>query len=262
MRLDVHRLVVETQWMNGPSFPLPAAGSLPSQDVNRMDFQGSAAAFPTGIGLAPARAGALSVPVYEAVKRGLDLLVCGAALLVLSPFLALIALAIKLQDGGPVLFVQTRVGKGGRPFRFYKFRSMVRDADRLKKQLMELNQHEDQRTFKMKRDPRITPVGRILRRASLDELPQLWNIVKGDMTLVGPRPALPAEVALYTPEDHRRLEVTPGLTCLWQIRGRSELPFEEQVKLDVEYIQTRSVLRDLEILAMTLPAVIGGRGAY
>jgi lipopolysaccharide/colanic/teichoic acid biosynthesis glycosyltransferase len=139
---------------------------------------------------------------------------------------------------------------------------MVRDADKLKTQLAELNQHDDQRTFKMKRDPRITPVGRILRRASLDELPQLWNIMKGDMTLVGPRPALPAEVALYTPEDYRRLEVTPGLTCLWQIRGRSELSFEEQVKLDVEYIQTRGLLRDLEILAMTLPAVISGRGAY
>ena len=139
---------------------------------------------------------------------------------------------------------------------------MVRDADKLKAQLVTLNDHEDQRSFKIKRDPRITPVGRILRRTSLDELPQLWNILKGDMTLVGPRPSPLSDVENFSPEDFRRLEVKPGLTCLWQIRGRSELPFNEQVKLDIEYIETRSLLRDLEILAMTLPAVISGRGAY
>jgi lipopolysaccharide/colanic/teichoic acid biosynthesis glycosyltransferase len=208
------------------------------------------------------RAGMLSVGTYESLKRALDIVLSLTALIVLSPFLALIALAIKLQDGGEILFVQDRVGKNGKIFRFYKFRSMVRDADRLKDQLTALNEHGDHRTFKMKDDPRTTLVGRILRRASLDELPQLWNILYGDMTFVGPRPAVPREVALYTPDDMRRLDVTPGLTCLWQISGRADLPFAEQVRLDVEYIGSRSMLRDLEIIALTIPAVLSGRGAY
>jgi lipopolysaccharide/colanic/teichoic acid biosynthesis glycosyltransferase len=209
------------------------------------------------------RAGLLDLSTYEAVKRMLDVLLSATALLMLSPFIALISAAIKLQDGGPIFFRQVRAGKGGRHFTIYKFRSMVRDADRLKAQLATLNEHQDdQRSFKMKRDPRVTPVGRILRRTSLDELPQLWNILKGDMTVVGPRPASLEDVAHYTPHDYRRLEVKPGLTCLWQVRGRSNLPFKEQVRLDIEYIESRSVLRDLEIMAQTLPAVITGRGAY
>jgi lipopolysaccharide/colanic/teichoic acid biosynthesis glycosyltransferase len=221
------------------------------------------AAVTLGPALRTPRAGTLSPEAYERVKRALDVVLSGLGLVVLAPVFALIALAIKLQDGGPVLYAHDRVGKGGRHFRFYKFRSMIRDADRLKDQLAQLNQHAgDARTFKMVRDPRITPIGRILRRASLDELPQLFNILKGDMTLVGPRPPLPCEVELYSPEDRRRLEVTPGLTCLWQIRGRSKLPFSEQVKLDIEYIETRCLLRDLEILVQTVPAVLLGRGAY
>lgn len=207
-------------------------------------------------------AGALRVQTYEMVKRGIDIAVCVLSLPFVVPIFALIALIIWLQDRGPILYTHDRVGKDERVFRFYKFRSMIRDADRLKDQLAQLNEHVDPRTFKMKRDPRITPFGRILRRASLDELPQLINILKGDMTLVGPRPPLPREVELYSDEDRRRLKVTPGLTCLWQIRGRSKLAFNEQVRLDIEYIESRSVLRDLEILVQTVPAVVLGRGAY
>lgn len=256
--------------MSGHSLSFRTAGSLAKQDLHT-DFEGVVAPSSSDLDgtaydsfpIAPEpRAGMLCVSAYESLKRGLDIALSLTALIVLSPFLALIALAIKLQDGGSILFAQDRVGKNGKIFRFYKFRSMVRDADRLKDQLTALNEHGDHRTFKMKDDPRITLVGRILRRASLDELPQLWNILNGDMTFVGPRPAVPREVALYTPDDMRRLEVTPGLTCLWQISGRADLAFAEQVRLDVEYIETRSMLRDLEIIALTIPAVLSGRGAY
>jgi lipopolysaccharide/colanic/teichoic acid biosynthesis glycosyltransferase len=205
---------------------------------------------------------AVRVAIYLCAKRAIDIVVSSIALLVLAIPFAVIAFLIKRQDGGPVFYAHTRVGKNGRRFKFYKFRSMIRDADRLKDQLLALNHHDDARTFKMKSDPRITPLGRWMRRYSVDELPQFLNIWKGDMSLVGPRPPLPREVELYTPEDMRRLEVTPGLTCLWQIRGRGDLPFSEQVKLDVEYVETRGFLLDIEILRDTIPAVISGRGAY
>lgn len=227
-----------------------------------MDLQSIGVSHASTQATAAPRAGVIRTAMYNFVKRGIDITASLAAILILSPFLAVFAFIIKRQDGGSILYTHTRVGKNGREFKFYKFRSMIRDADRLKDQLASLNQHADARTFKMKDDPRITPFGRILRRYSLDELPQFFNVLKGDMSLVGPRPPLPREVALYTPEDMRRLEVTPGLTCLWQIRGRGNLPFEEQVKLDVEYIERRSLLLDLEILAQTLPAVMSGRGAY
>jgi lipopolysaccharide/colanic/teichoic acid biosynthesis glycosyltransferase len=245
--------------VSGRSFSIPIAGSIPGQDLAGVDLD--AAAAPAAVPVARPT-GALRRAAYGITKRAIDIVASLTALIVLSPILALIALAIKLQDGGSIFYAHTRVGKGGRHFRFYKFRSMIRDADRLKDQLAALNEHADPRTFKMKRDPRITPIGRILRRASLDELPQLWNILIGDMTLVGPRPPLPREVALYSPEDMRRLEVTPGLTCLWQVRGRGNLPFDQQVQLDVEYIERRCLLLDLEILAQTIPAVVSGRGAY
>jgi lipopolysaccharide/colanic/teichoic acid biosynthesis glycosyltransferase len=200
--------------------------------------------------------------LYLAAKRALDIAGALAALVVLSPVFAVVALLIKLRDRGPVLFVQKRVGKGGTLFNFYKFRSMVVGAERQRADLLLSNDHGESITFKMKRDPRITWIGRIIRRASIDELPQFLNVLKGDMTLVGPRPALPCEVEQYSDSDRRRLEVTPGLTCIWQISGRAILPFHEQVRLDVNYIERQSFLFDLEILARTIPAVLSGRGAY
>jgi lipopolysaccharide/colanic/teichoic acid biosynthesis glycosyltransferase len=198
-----------------------------------------------------------------ALKRALDLLLVLPALLLLAPLLALLALAIRLQDGGPVLFWQRRVGRHGVEFDFPKFRSMRVDAEAVRAQLLARNQHgAEGLTFKMKRDPRITPLGRLLRRASLDELPQLWCVLRGDMSLVGPRPPLPSEVARYSQEDRERLTVIPGLTCIWQVNGRSEVPFPQQLEMDLAYIRQPSLWADLWLLIKTLPAVIKGRGAY
>ncbi|MBB2487048.1 sugar transferase [Mitsuaria sp. WAJ17] len=197
------------------------------------------------------------------VKRILDVLVAASLLLLLSPLLLLLALGIKLQDGGPVLFWQPRIGRDGRPFPFPKLRSMYIDAEARQAAIAALNQHGAQGiTFKMKNDPRITPLGRMIRRCSLDELPQLWSVVRGHMSLVGPRPALAREVDRYAFDDRARLHALPGLTGLWQVSGRSELPFETQVMLDLEYIRQASPGLDLKLLARTVPAVISGRGAY
>jgi lipopolysaccharide/colanic/teichoic acid biosynthesis glycosyltransferase len=197
------------------------------------------------------------------LKRSLDLSLVLPALLLLAPLLALIALAVKLQDNGPILFRQKRVGLHGREFDFPKFRSMCVDAEARRSEIEALNQHgADGVTFKLQRDPRITPVGRWLRRFSLDELPQLWCVLRGDMTLVGPRPPLPSEVARYGVHDRHRLLVKPGLTCIWQVNGRSEIPFEQQVEMDIAYIRERSLGTDLKLLAKTVPAVVKGRGAY
>lgn len=201
---------------------------------------------------------------YLVCKRALDVVVAGLALLILAPLLLLTALLIKLQDGGPVLFEQERVGKGGRRFRMLKFRSMVPDAEKRRAALLETSAPDevhDARRFKSKRDPRITPVGRVIRKLSVDELPQLWNVLRGDLTLVGPRPAIPEEVRTYDRRARRRLEVEQGITCLWQVNGRSLLSFDRQVELDIEYIEKRSLLFDLELLARTVPAVLSGRGA-
>lgn len=198
----------------------------------------------------------------DSLKRVFDFTLSGLGLLVLAPLFVVIGLLIKL-DGGPVIFRQKRVGKDGREFWFYKFRSMSVDAEQRRENLIAANQHgHDGITFKMKRDPRVTRVGRVLRKSSLDELPQLWNVLKGDMSLVGPRPAIPAEVARYTSYQSGRLAVAPGLTCLWQIAGRADIPFETQVELDLEYINRRSFWFDLVLMARTLPALISGRGAY
>lgn len=197
-----------------------------------------------------------------AIKRAMDIVVSGAAMLALSPVFLAIALAVKLSSRGPAIFSQTRVGRYGRHFRFYKFRSMVQDAESLKEGLKEKNESADGVIFKMRDDPRITKVGRFLRRTSLDELPQLWNVFIGDMSLVGPRPPVPSEVEKYTLEDRKRLDVIPGITCLWQINGRSEIPFNEQVRLDKEYILAQGIWKDFVILLKTIPAIIGGRGAY
>jgi lipopolysaccharide/colanic/teichoic acid biosynthesis glycosyltransferase len=197
------------------------------------------------------------------LKRCVDFTAALAGAVALSPLFLAVALAIKLTDRGPVLFWQTRVGQYGREFPFPKFRSMVVNAEALKDKLLEQNQHGGEGvTFKMKRDPRITWIGRIIRKLSIDELPQLWNVLIGDMSLVGPRPPVPREVVLYTLSDRRRLDVIPGLTCIWQVSGRSDIPFDKQVELDVQYIQSQSLWLDIKLLFMTIPAVLLGKGAY
>jgi lipopolysaccharide/colanic/teichoic acid biosynthesis glycosyltransferase len=196
------------------------------------------------------------------LKRTLDIVASFVALVLLSPLFGLIALLIKLEDGGPVLFPQIRVGRHGREFRMFKFRSMRVDAEARLKELLAKNQHEHGITFKIKDDPRITVVGKWARKFSFDELPQFYNVLIGDMSLVGPRPPVPREVAKYTLADRRRLAVTPGITCIWQISGRAEIDFPGQVKLDVKYIESRSLGQDIKILLKTIPAVLSGTGAY
>jgi exopolysaccharide biosynthesis polyprenyl glycosylphosphotransferase len=194
-------------------------------------------------------------------KRAFDIVVAAALLLVLLPLFALIALLIKLDSHGPVLFRQVRTGKDGKPFVFLKFRGMVADAEQRRAELEALNE-ADGPIFKIRRDPRVTRVGRVLRRTSLDELPQLWNVLRGDMSLVGPRPPLPDEVARYAPWQRGRLAVRPGLTGLWQVSGRSLLGFEQMVMLDLEYIACWSLALDLRIVLRTIGAVLSMRGAY
>jgi len=200
-------------------------------------------------------------PQAQTAQRALDVALASAILLLLLPLCALIALLIRLDSPGPVLFIQKRVGRGGREFPFFKFRSMVTDAEAQRQALLSCNERTGP-VFKMRNDPRITRVGRLLRRTSLDELPQILNVLRGEMSLVGPRPALPKEVALYTPQQCRRLAVTPGLTGLWQVSGRASLSFERSIELDLFYIQHQSVWLYLRLLARTVPAVISGRGAY
>jgi lipopolysaccharide/colanic/teichoic acid biosynthesis glycosyltransferase len=196
------------------------------------------------------------------VLKGLfDKIVATVALIVFGPFLALITLAIALDSRGPVLFTQTRVGRGGQPFTVLKFRTMVPDAELRKAALLAQNEG-DGVLFKLRQDPRITAVGRFLRRTSLDELPQLLNVMLGEMSLVGPRPALPAEVAQYRGDVSRRLEVKPGMTGLWQISGRSDLSHEDAVRLDLRYVDCWTLALDLRILWKTGAAVASGRGAY
>jgi lipopolysaccharide/colanic/teichoic acid biosynthesis glycosyltransferase len=196
------------------------------------------------------------------VKRAIDVMGAVFLLTTLTPLLCVVALLIKLTDGGPVLFWQTRVGRWGTKFAFPKFRSMVVDAEKLKDQLLHLNDHKNGVTFKMKCDPRVTWIGRIIRKLSIDELPQLWCVFRGEMSLVGPRPAVPREVGQYTLDDRLRLDVVPGLTCIWQVSGRGAVPFPRQVELDVEYILNRCLWLDLKLLFLTIPAVLTGRGAY
>lgn len=194
-------------------------------------------------------------------KRLFDIVGSSIALLLALPVMLVIALAIHLEDGGPIIFRQTRSGLKGRPFECLKFRSMVVDAEAKLRALRRADQSA-RVLFKMKEDPRITRVGRITRRLSLDELPQLFNVLRGQMSLIGPRPALPSEVAKYAEHVHRRLDVRPGLTGLWQVSGRSDLSWEETVRLDLYYVDNWSLLQDLSILRRTLGAVISARGAY
>ena len=196
------------------------------------------------------------------LKRALDISVSIAVLFVLLPLLFCTAIVIWIEDPGPVFYAQIRVGMNGRHFRFYKFRSMVVNADKFKQELASRNESAAGVIFKMKKDPRITKVGKIIRKFSIDELPQLYNVLIGDMSLVGPRPPLPAEVAKYTLEQRKRLHVIPGITCLWQVSGRSDIPFTDQVKLDMQYIQSAGFLNDIRLLLKTIPAVLTGKGAY
>ncbi len=197
----------------------------------------------------------------RALKRLIDIVGSALGLVALSPVFGITALLIKLEDGGPIFFSQQRVGKWGKRFQMYKFRSMIVNADKVKSELMDQNEAGGV-IFKMKRDPRITRVGRVIRKLSIDELPQLYNVLKGDMSLVGPRPSLPKEVAEYTLSDRRRLEAIPGLTCLWQVSGRSDINFEGQVRLDVQYLESQTFLGDIILLLKTIPAVLLGKGAY
>lgn len=204
----------------------------------------------------------LRIPADDLAKRVFDIAFSGAVLLAISPLLGLIALLIKLEDRGPVFFKQVRVGRHGREFFMFKFRSMRPDAEQRLRELLAKNQHQAGVTFKMKDDPRVTRIGKWLRKFSLDELPQFYNVLIGDMSVVGPRPPVPREVALYTLADRRRLAVQPGITCLWQISGRAQIDFHGQVELDVRYIENRSFWEDLRIISKTLPAVLSGDGAY
>ncbi len=196
------------------------------------------------------------------VKRLIDIMAAIILLILLMPLFLLIMTLIYINSPGPVFFKQTRVGRWGKLFTMWKFRSMYLDADARLKEIMAKNEMTGGVIFKMKNDPRIIPIGRFIRKASIDELPQLWNVLKGDMSLVGPRPALPSEVNQYSLQDRQRLEVIPGITCIWQVSGRSNIPFPQQVQLDVQYIQSQSLLLDIELLLKTIPAVLLSRGAY
>jgi lipopolysaccharide/colanic/teichoic acid biosynthesis glycosyltransferase len=211
------------------------------------------------------------VPVFEAApgegfylrfgKRVIDVAGSLFALLLSAPVLLIAAILIKLESRGPILYKSIRIGRGGRPFTFYKLRSMVNGADQHLDVLSHLNE-TDGPVFKIARDPRVTRVGRFMRTTSIDELPQLLNVLRGEMSLVGPRPPIPREVDAYEPWQMRRLDVPPGLTCLWQISGRSRIGFQEWMRLDLEYIKQQSFWLDVKILVRTIPAVLSREGAY
>ncbi len=198
----------------------------------------------------------------QALKRGLDIVASACALVGLTPVFLATIVAIKWEDRGPIFFKQTRVGFRGRLFGMWKFRSMVPNADKLKDRLLQQNEMKGGVLFKMKNDPRITRTGRFIRKYSIDELPQFWNVLVGDMSLVGPRPAVVREVVLYTVDERQRLLAKPGLTCFWQVGGRSDIDFAGQVGLDVRYIQSESFWLDLKLLFQTVPAVLFGKGAF
>lgn len=207
------------------------------------------------------------------IKRIVDFVLAGLMLVVLSPLMLLIAILVKRSGSGPVLFVQERLGRDGQPFSFYKFRSMTHNSDdAIHRQFAAMfisgdksgcaESNEGDEVFKLKKDPRITPIGAWLRRTSLDELPQLFNILKGDMSLVGPRPPIAYELENYQPWHMERLKAVPGLTGLWQVSGRSSVSFEEMVRLDIRYINEWSPMADLRILLKTIPVVLRGTGGY
>ena len=199
--------------------------------------------------------------VYHTVKRGFDILASGVALVLLSPLFGVLTVKIKKEDGGPAFYSQTRIGKNGKPFKMWKFRSMIVNADKMVEQLEEQNEINGA-MFKIKDDPRITKIGHTIRKYSLDELPQLWNVLIGDMSLVGPRPPLPSEVEEYTDYDKQRLLVMPGCTGLWQVTKRNEADFDEMVWLDIVYINHSGLWEDLKLIVKTVLVMVHPNGAY
>lgn len=199
--------------------------------------------------------------IYKFLKRLSDILLSGLALICLVPVFLVTAIAIKLEDGGSVLFIQPRAGKDMKPFKIYKFRSMYVNADAKLEELLKDNEQTGH-AFKIKNDPRITKVGRFIRKVSIDELPQLINIIKGDMSIVGPRPILPWQMEECSEYEKQRLIVRPGLTCYWQIGGRANIKWDEWVELDLDYIRDMSLWTDLKIIMKTIPAVFHSDGAY
>ena len=197
---------------------------------------------------------------YHVIKRGIDIICSSIGLIVLSPILVIIAIIIKLDSSGPIIFKQERVGYKGRRFFMYKFRSMVVNAEELKDKLQEKNEMSGP-MFKMKEDPRITKVGKFIRKTSIDELPQLVNVLKGEMSLVGPRPSLPKEVDKFEPWMLKRLEVKPGLTCYWQVQGRNDIGFEEWMRLDCKYVEDKCTLLDLKLIFKTFFVLFGDEHA-
>ena len=199
---------------------------------------------------------------YLFIKRFLDIIGSLSGLILLFPIMMLVAIAIKIEDPkGKVIFGHMRVGKDGRLFPCLKFRSMFANAEEMKKNFTEEQKREYAETFKLKNDPRITKVGKFIRKTSLDELPQLFNVLKGDMSLVGPRPPIPREVIQYNKYQYQRLLVKPGITCYWQISGRNNIDFDEWVELDLKYIKERNLFKDIYIILMTLPVLLGDKNA-
>lgn len=198
---------------------------------------------------------------YEAIKRLIDIICSFVGILVLSPLFIIIAIIVKFTSKGPVFFSQKRVGRNGKEFDMYKFRSMVVNAEELKEKLAAQNEMSGP-MFKMKDDPRVTKVGKFIRKTSLDELPQLWNILKGDMSLVGPRPSLPKEVAQFDEWMYKRLEVKPGLTCYWQVSGRNNIDFEDWMKLDIRYVEEKNLWIDIKLIFKTVGVLFGDKNAH
>ena len=199
---------------------------------------------------------------YKIIKRALDIIISGVGLVILFPFLLVIALTIKIDSKGPVLFKHKRIGKGGKTIYIYKYRTMLPNAEEMIKEFNDDQLKEFKENYKLKKDPRITRVGKFIRKYSIDELPQFLNVLKGDMSIVGPRPALPEEVKNYSLEEKKRLNVPQGITCLWQIYERDNPDFNVQVKLDKEYIKKRNILFDIKLILLTIPNALSGKSAY
>ena len=202
-----------------------------------------------------------NLKVYEICKRTIDIIGAGLGLILLSPIIAIVACAVKVTSRGPIFFSQKRVGKNGELFEMYKFRSMVVNAEELKEKLEEQNEMSGP-MFKIKDDPRVTKVGKFIRKTSIDELPQLWNVLKGDMSLVGPRPSLPKEVEQFDNWMFKRLSVRPGLTCYWQVSGRNNIDFEDWMKLDCRYVDERNLWIDIKLIFKTVFVLFGDKNAH
>ena len=201
------------------------------------------------------------VSLYEFIKRTLDIILSLIGLIIASPIFLIVGLCIKLDSKGPIFFSQKRIGLKGKKFNMYKFRSMIINAEELKEKLVAKNEMSGP-MFKMKDDPRVTKVGKFIRKTSIDELPQLWNVLKGDMSLVGPRPSLPKEVDHSEDWMYRRLEVKPGLTCYWQVSGRNNIDFEDWMKLDIKYVDERSIWIDIKLIFKTVGVLFGDKNAH